>query len=609
MQLRKSGEPREIEKSEIHLRTTALAGWEAVHYTKKGIAVSKRAVTPAIQAGIHSVKNGVRSKDIRTQLKYLTPEQRKQWNSYSYRKQTEILEKAERISVKSYAFSKSKAKAIKEGGYSAVNHGGWTKGRVMKQVLNAQAKGNSITNTRGVGDKWEVDVIKKKGKHGLPEYEKKTFYTDNVAQGTKQVNKLQRQASQEFAVKKTEGKIRYMKQLSATLDREGTKLRQIRSMQKEDQISQGEVEHAEITAFIHRMSAPATTKAKLMFQNATVQLLEKTGQSLMKILAPVLSIVLITTMLIVTILVMSSGGKNQSGSGGGNGADIVAVAQAEVKPENVGGAKFWSFMGFPARVPWCAAFVSWCGNELSYQAQNIMPSSASCGDYVTYYSNKDLIQPSAAKGGDYIPRRGDFAIFDWNSDGFYDHIGIVTSCDNSMVYTVEGNTSDAVNNRQYSIGSSSIAWYCTPQYPSGGLGGTGEGGYAVDAGWDSYTDSQKDIIMACVQQEDNGSYDGALAVISCIMNRTESAGWQGSGTTAWAQLTAPGQFCYSIDSHWSQWLGGNQYEYVKQAVTDCLELGIRNHEYVSFRSTQGSQTGSDGAYIPDARGNYYFSHK
>ena len=130
--------------------------------------------------------------------------------------------------------------------------------------------------------------------------------------------------------------------------------------------------------------------------------------------------------------------------------------------------------------------------------------------------------------------------------------------------------------------------------------GTG-GGYRADP--TAYSKAQMELIWAIVAQEDNGSYAGALAVISSAMNRTESARWKSLGSTALAQLTAPGQYCYSNDSYWRRWLGGNVPGYVKQAVWDCLKKGIRNHKYTSFRSRKGSQTGASAVQIG---GNWYF---
>ena len=113
------------------------------------------------------------------------------------------------------------------------------------------------------------------------------------------------------------------------------------------------------------------------------------------------------------------------------------------------------------------------------------------------------------------------------------------------------------------------------------------------------------MIWAIVAQEDNGSYKGALAVISSAMNRTESSKWGYCGRTAMEQLTAPGQYCYSNDTYWMARLGGNVPDYVKTAVNDCLKKGIRNHNHTSFRSTKGKVTGPDAVQIG---GNWFFDY-
>ena len=118
-----------------------------------------------------------------------------------------------------------------------------------------------------------------------------------------------------------------------------------------------------------------------------------------------------------------------------------------------------------------------------------------------------------------------------------------------------------------------------------------------------YSQKQLELIWAIVAQEDNGSYEGALAVISSAMNRTESERWGYCGGDALTQLTAPGQYCYSLDDYWKPRLGGNVPEYVKQAVNDCLVKGIRNHNHTSFRSTKEKTTGNDAVQIG---GNWYF---
>lgn len=295
--------------------------------------------------------------------------------------------------------------------------------------------------------------------------------------------------------------------------------------------------------------------------------------------------------------------KGELGTGGGN--DIVQVALAEVTDENDGGEKFWSYMGFTEHEEWCASFVSWCGYQCGYYDYDdvsIMPRSALCEDFRIFYKEIERWRDGQAHGGSYVPHRGDFILFQWEGkpEEKVEHIGIVVDCDGTVVTTVEGNSNDKVQCNTYSLSNQNIIGYCVPEYPGGVLG---TGGHSVDG--TNYTTDEINLIYAIVQQEDGGSYEGALAVISTAMNRVDSSEWGFCGRNALDQLKAPGQFCYSIDENWKQWLGGNVKYYVKQAVDDCLKEGIRNHDYTSFRSNQGSHTG--GEYIPDESGNYYFN--
>ena len=125
--------------------------------------------------------------------------------------------------------------------------------------------------------------------------------------------------------------------------------------------------------------------------------------------------------------------------------------------------------------------------------------------------------------------------------------------------------------------------------------------YSTDTS--KYTDDEMNLIYAIVAQEDDTSYEGALGVITCAMNRAD-LNYGGYGTTALAQLTASGQFCYSPSisdpSAWQKRLNGNVADFVKKAVSDCLTQGIRNHGYLNFRSTNRT-----GNYI-QVGSNWYF---
>lgn len=114
----------------------------------------------------------------------------------------------------------------------------------------------------------------------------------------------------------------------------------------------------------------------------------------------------------------------------------------------------------------------------------------------------------------------------------------------------------------------------------------------------NYSEAELDLMCAIVAQECNSSYDGALAVISCAINRANSPSWGYLGGDPLSQLKAPGQFCYSIDTNWQSRLNGNYPDYVKQAVLDGIK-GQRNHNYLSFRGYQTTNSINIG-------GNWYF---
>ncbi|MEQ3253740.1 lysozyme family protein [[Clostridium] innocuum] len=148
---------------------------------------------------------------------------------------------------------------------------------------------------------------------------------------------------------------------------------------------------------------------------------------------------------------------------GGNQA-IVEVALTQLG--NEGGQPYWSWYGFDSREEWCACFVSWCANQCGYIESGILPKFSLCSNGVNWFKSNGQWQDK-----NYEPQAGDIIFYDWNGDGTTDHVGIVEKAENGMVYTVEGNTSDAahpngdvVAQHSYSIGSSFIFGYGTPAY-------------------------------------------------------------------------------------------------------------------------------------------------
>ena len=146
----------------------------------------------------------------------------------------------------------------------------------------------------------------------------------------------------------------------------------------------------------------------------------------------------------------SSGGLF-AGLFGGNG-QIVSVALTQLG--NQGGQKFWSWYGFDSHAAWCACFASWCGNQAGLIESGKMPKFSLCDDGIAWFQSK-----GKWKSRGYSPAPGTLIFFDWNGDGTSDHVGIVEKTEGSTVYTVEGNSSDAVNQRSYNINSGTIMGY------------------------------------------------------------------------------------------------------------------------------------------------------
>ena len=131
---------------------------------------------------------------------------------------------------------------------------------------------------------------------------------------------------------------------------------------------------------------------------------------------------------------------------------IVSVAMGQIG--NSGGQKFWSWYGFDSRVEWCACFVSWCADQSGLIESGNVPKFSLCSDGVSWFQGKNKWQ-----SGGTTPTAGMIIFFDWDHDGNSDHVGIVEKCEGGRVYTVEGNSSDQVRQRNYAVDYASIMGY------------------------------------------------------------------------------------------------------------------------------------------------------
>src|SRR5699024_6445297 len=64
------------------------------------------------------------------------------------------------------------------------------------------------------------------------------------------------------------------------------------------------------------------------------------------------------------------------------------------------------------------------------------------------------------------PVPGDIVVFDWQKNGWADHIGFVEAVNGNTITTIEGNTSRHVARRTYAWNDWRIAGYARPKYPS-----------------------------------------------------------------------------------------------------------------------------------------------
>ena len=178
--------------------------------------------------------------------------------------------------------------------------------------------------------------------------------------------------------------------------------------------------------------------------------------SLIAILTPV--IVAVTTIAtIVGVIVAAVTTPVTTAGGGGAGLVETAVSQEG----NTDGSRYWAYtMGSRfvdgSSTPWCACFVSWCANERGYIDEGIFPKSGSVAAYRNFYQSRGLFRDAAG----YVPRQGDLIVFGNDS-----HIGIVQYVEGGRVITIEGNASNAVHTRSYTLSNPRIRGYCTPDYP------------------------------------------------------------------------------------------------------------------------------------------------
>ena len=136
----------------------------------------------------------------------------------------------------------------------------------------------------------------------------------------------------------------------------------------------------------------------------------------------------------------------------GSGQALVEVARSQLG--NVGGEPYWSWYGFPDRVEWCACFVSWCADQCGLIESGAVPKFSYCDDGIAWFQSQ-----GRWKGRTETPQPGDLIFFDWDHDGNANHVGIVESCEDGFVNTIEGNLGDKCRQRSYELSHYTIIGY------------------------------------------------------------------------------------------------------------------------------------------------------
>ena len=102
---------------------------------------------------------------------------------------------------------------------------------------------------------------------------------------------------------------------------------------------------------------------------------------------------------------------------------------------------------------WCCIFVSWCLDQAGVE----------CSGFPSYNTNIVIRNAgNAILDNIYDAQPGDVIIFDWNGDGYTDHVGIVEANNGSWLQTIEGNISNSV--QRVTRDWSHVAYIVRPYY-------------------------------------------------------------------------------------------------------------------------------------------------
>lgn len=132
----------------------------------------------------------------------------------------------------------------------------------------------------------------------------------------------------------------------------------------------------------------------------------------------------------------------------------IALKEEGYRESGNNNTKYGAWFGYNG-VAWCAIFVCWCANQAGVST-SVIPKVASVSSLMSFAKSHNKWQP---KGNGYRPTPGDILI---QKSAGASHTGIVVKSDSSRFYTIEGNSSNRVAQRNYSYSDSKLTGFFTP---------------------------------------------------------------------------------------------------------------------------------------------------
>ncbi|MBQ9802277.1 MAG: CHAP domain-containing protein [Clostridia bacterium] len=242
---------------------------------------------------------------------------------------------------------------------------------------------------------------------------------------------------------------------------------------------------------------------------------------------------------------------------------------------------------------WCAAFASWC-LDVAGARNSAGGRFTSCTLWVERLQELGLYSKRASG---YIPKTGDLIFFrSADTTRASDHVGLVRYVKDGRVYTVEGNSSNKVSLRDYSLTDTYIVGYGKPQYGGETLSQTLTEMEDTAAGLYMVTNDFVNVRAAASQSSVKLGvlYRGTLTEVTEIAD-------------GWGRITYNGKTAY-ISLDYADFVTPVFYtvQYAAEEAENCPPKS----SYFSFEQTKVSDTvplreGYLFAHWQDAKGNNY----